>query len=236
MPSTSRAGSLKDPEISDLFFKEDPEKLFTDLREIGHGSFGAVYFVCFIYLIGFVILMHFTVHYEVFGRLNCEISDVYIAQARDARTAEVVAIKKMSYSGKQSNEVNTNTTTRSVPVFLVVQSSATWLESVCKKSRASCRWLYVRARWWLCSKTYWAASLGSIFRHHRQTSHTKDVLKWLQNQLLFKLELRAFYKPLTQALVNAISSSLLLFLCLMIFFLFEYETTCWGSVSTLCQK
>ncbi|XP_035291306.1 serine/threonine-protein kinase TAO1 isoform X1 [Anguilla anguilla] len=68
MPSTSRAGSLKDPEIADLFFKEDPEKLFSDLREIGHGSFGAVYF------------------------------------ARDIRTTEVVAIKKMSYSGKQSNE------------------------------------------------------------------------------------------------------------------------------------
>ncbi|XP_027600287.1 serine/threonine-protein kinase TAO1 isoform X2 [Pipra filicauda] len=68
MPSTSRAGSLKDPEVAELFFKEDPEKLFTDLREIGHGSFGAVYF------------------------------------ARDVRTNEVVAIKKMSYSGKQSNE------------------------------------------------------------------------------------------------------------------------------------
>ncbi|TRY98379.1 hypothetical protein DNTS_021801 [Danionella cerebrum] len=68
MPSTSRAGSLKDPDVADLFFREDPEKLFTDLREIGHGSFGAVYF------------------------------------ARDVRTAEVVAIKKMSYSGKQSNE------------------------------------------------------------------------------------------------------------------------------------
>ncbi|XP_056139061.1 serine/threonine-protein kinase TAO1 [Lampris incognitus] len=68
MPSTSRAGSLKDPEIAELFFKEDPEKLFSDLREIGHGSFGAVYF------------------------------------ARDVRTNEVVAIKKMSYSGKQSNE------------------------------------------------------------------------------------------------------------------------------------
>lgn len=45
MPNSSRAGSLKDPEIADLFFKEDPEKLFADLREIGHGSFGAVYFV-----------------------------------------------------------------------------------------------------------------------------------------------------------------------------------------------
>ncbi|XP_028274703.1 serine/threonine-protein kinase TAO1 [Parambassis ranga] len=68
MPNSSRAGSLKDPEIAELFFREDPEKLFSDLREIGHGSFGAVYF------------------------------------ARDVRTNEVVAIKKMSYSGKQSSE------------------------------------------------------------------------------------------------------------------------------------
>ncbi|XP_068438646.1 serine/threonine-protein kinase TAO2 isoform X2 [Clinocottus analis] len=68
MPTSVRAGSLKDPEVAELFFREDPEKLFTDLREIGHGSFGAVYF------------------------------------AHDIRTNEVVAIKKMSYSGKQSNE------------------------------------------------------------------------------------------------------------------------------------
>lgn len=68
MPNNSRAGSLKDPEIAELFFKEDPEKLFADLREIGHGSFGAVYF------------------------------------ARDVRTNDVVAIKKMSYSGKQPME------------------------------------------------------------------------------------------------------------------------------------
>lgn len=45
MPSNARAGSLKDPEVAELFFKDDPEKLFADLREIGHGSFGAVYFV-----------------------------------------------------------------------------------------------------------------------------------------------------------------------------------------------
>uniref|UniRef100_A0A3B5M585 non-specific serine/threonine protein kinase n=1 Tax=Xiphophorus couchianus TaxID=32473 RepID=A0A3B5M585_9TELE len=57
---------LKDPDVADLFCRDDPEKLFTDLREIGHGSFGAVYFV---------------------STLN-----------------EVVAIKKMSYSGKQTNE------------------------------------------------------------------------------------------------------------------------------------
>nr|CAD7195317.1 unnamed protein product [Timema douglasi] len=63
-----RPGSLKDPEIAGLFDKEDPEKIFEDLREIGHGSFGAVYYA------------------------RCLISK------------EIVAIKKMSYLGKQSTE------------------------------------------------------------------------------------------------------------------------------------
>ncbi|XP_046574136.1 LOW QUALITY PROTEIN: serine/threonine-protein kinase TAO3-like [Haliotis rubra] len=40
----SKPGSLKDPDVAGLFSTEDPEKIFTDLREIGHGSFGAVYF------------------------------------------------------------------------------------------------------------------------------------------------------------------------------------------------
>ncbi|XP_054731418.1 serine/threonine-protein kinase Tao isoform X1 [Anastrepha obliqua] len=64
----ARPGSLKDPEIADLFNKHDPEKIFEDLREIGHGSFGAVYY------------------------------------ARCNLTKEIVAIKKMSYLGKQSLE------------------------------------------------------------------------------------------------------------------------------------
>jgi thousand and one amino acid protein kinase len=48
MPSvaaTQKPGSLKDPAIAQLFSNGDPEKRFEDLREIGHGSFGAVYFV-----------------------------------------------------------------------------------------------------------------------------------------------------------------------------------------------
>lgn len=45
MPSSVRAGNLKDPDVAELFYRDDPEKLFADLREIGHGSFGAVYFV-----------------------------------------------------------------------------------------------------------------------------------------------------------------------------------------------
>ncbi|XP_013387339.1 serine/threonine-protein kinase TAO1 isoform X2 [Lingula anatina] len=68
MPSLPKAGSIKDPEVAALFATDDPEKLFLDLREIGHGSFGAVYY------------------------------------ARHEPTKEVVAVKKMSYSGKQSNE------------------------------------------------------------------------------------------------------------------------------------
>lgn len=63
-----KPGSLKDPFVAELFDKDDPEKIFVDLREIGHGSFGAVYY------------------------------------ARNAASNEVVAIKKMSFSGKQSAE------------------------------------------------------------------------------------------------------------------------------------
>ncbi|XP_056889998.1 serine/threonine-protein kinase TAO3 [Takifugu flavidus] len=68
MPSSIRKGVPKDPELADLFFKDDPEDVFCDLHEIGHGSFGAVYF------------------------------------ARNSYSNEVVAIKKMSYNGKQTTE------------------------------------------------------------------------------------------------------------------------------------
>ncbi|GAV05538.1 hypothetical protein RvY_15656 [Ramazzottius varieornatus] len=68
MPVVAKIGNLKDPDTAHLFNKEDPEKIFVDLREIGHGSFGAVYY------------------------------------AKNAITREVVAIKKMSYMGKQAAE------------------------------------------------------------------------------------------------------------------------------------
>lgn len=54
--------------MADLFDHDDPERIFEDLREIGHGSFGAVYY------------------------------------ARHVFTKEIVAIKKMSYMGKQCLE------------------------------------------------------------------------------------------------------------------------------------
>ncbi|EPB72421.1 hypothetical protein ANCCEY_08492 [Ancylostoma ceylanicum] len=35
---------ITDPAIAALFSNKDPESRYDDLREIGHGSFGAVYF------------------------------------------------------------------------------------------------------------------------------------------------------------------------------------------------
>ena len=58
----------KNPEYAGLFHDVDPEKIFYDLREIGHGSFGAVFY------------------------------------ARNSQTKEAVAIKKMQFTGKNSNE------------------------------------------------------------------------------------------------------------------------------------
>ncbi|CAJ0943003.1 unnamed protein product, partial [Mesorhabditis belari] len=40
----SKPGNLKDPTVASLFSAKDPELRFDDLREIGHGSFGAVYY------------------------------------------------------------------------------------------------------------------------------------------------------------------------------------------------
>lgn len=35
----------KNPELSPYIQEEDPEAIFSEQREIGHGSFGAVYYV-----------------------------------------------------------------------------------------------------------------------------------------------------------------------------------------------
>lgn len=43
--------------------------------------------------------------YGVCNGFNSKWYGLFVFQARDVRTNEVVAIKKMSYSGKQSNEV-----------------------------------------------------------------------------------------------------------------------------------
>jgi hypothetical protein len=44
MPS-GKVGFHKNADCAGLFTDHDPEKQFKDLKEIGHGSFGAVYYV-----------------------------------------------------------------------------------------------------------------------------------------------------------------------------------------------
>ncbi|TPP58600.1 Serine/threonine kinase [Fasciola gigantica] len=46
MPKSLRNTVFKDPELAPLFSQDDPTTVFTDLRQIGCGSFGAVYFAC----------------------------------------------------------------------------------------------------------------------------------------------------------------------------------------------
>lgn len=46
MPTNKLKATLsKYPELAGVFSEEDPESLFHDQKEIGHGNFGAVYYV-----------------------------------------------------------------------------------------------------------------------------------------------------------------------------------------------
>ena len=47
MPSNKqfKINPSKNPELAHLFLDEDPDTIFIDQREIGHGAFGAVYYV-----------------------------------------------------------------------------------------------------------------------------------------------------------------------------------------------
>ena len=47
MPLTKplKINPSKNPELASLFIEDDPDNIFIDQREIGHGAFGAVYYV-----------------------------------------------------------------------------------------------------------------------------------------------------------------------------------------------
>lgn len=82
MPSSTRKGGLKDAEFASLFFKDDPEEVFCDLHEIGHGSFGAVYFVSIEMLRKFLFFFFlFFKAASVMNGGNCGDDDVSVAFA-----------------------------------------------------------------------------------------------------------------------------------------------------------
>lgn len=58
-PRSAKEIPINDIECGNLFSKDDPEKLFVDLREIGHGNFGAVYYVIkwFLYFAIIIIII-----------------------------------------------------------------------------------------------------------------------------------------------------------------------------------
>ena len=81
---------MRDPEIAKLFFKEDPEKLYEDLKEIGHGSFGAVYYVSFFFVF-VLILITFCSKYIITLNLFLDIF-IYISMFCD----KVVSMFKLT--------------------------------------------------------------------------------------------------------------------------------------------
>ncbi|UYV81299.1 TAOK1 [Cordylochernes scorpioides] len=136
MPSLPRPGSLKDPDIAELFDKEDPEKIFVDLREIGHGSFGAVYY------------------------------------ARHATSKEVVAIKKMSFTGKQS-----------VEKWQDILKEVRFLRQLKHKNTIDYRGCYLKEHTaWLIME-YCLGSASDIIEVHRKPLREEEIAAICQDAL-----------------------------------------------------
>ena len=49
--TTSLKNVTKNPEWANIFSEDDPDTVFTEQREIGHGSFGAVYYVRLVFVV-----------------------------------------------------------------------------------------------------------------------------------------------------------------------------------------
>ena len=92
---SANSGSGDGPESAVGIEREDPSKIFVELTEIGHGNFGAVYFVR-----DFLITKR---------RKSRQVSilslHMLLIKAKNSRTNEIVAVKMMNYGGKQSSEV-----------------------------------------------------------------------------------------------------------------------------------
>ncbi|XP_022096284.1 serine/threonine-protein kinase TAO1-like isoform X3 [Acanthaster planci] len=128
MPLPTRVSQIKDPEVASFFSDEDPEKLFTDLQEIGHGSFGAVYF------------------------------------ARNTKTGEVVAIKKMSYSGKSSNEK-----------WQDIVKEVRFLRQVKHKNTIEYKGCYLREHTAWLSMEYCLGSASDIIEVHKKPLQEDEI-------------------------------------------------------------
>uniref|UniRef100_A0A7N6B2P0 Serine/threonine-protein kinase TAO3 n=1 Tax=Anabas testudineus TaxID=64144 RepID=A0A7N6B2P0_ANATE len=83
---------LKDPELADLFFKDDPEDVFCDLHEIGHGSFGAVYFVSIQFLCNLCCYLKDNTAWLVMEYCLGSASDLLEVHKKPLQEVEIAAI------------------------------------------------------------------------------------------------------------------------------------------------
>ena len=72
--TSTKISVVKNPELAQLFTSdEDPDTIFVDQREIGHGSFGAVYYVRKVHLDQFLVALIWAPQH-VFSVLNLGIT------------------------------------------------------------------------------------------------------------------------------------------------------------------
>lgn len=124
-----------DPNLK-LFDQGDPEEVFTDLKEIGHGSFGNVYF------------------------------------ARHVETDEVVAVKKMAYSGKNSLEKLQD-----------IQKEIEFLKQCCHPNCIKFKGCYLKGHTVWLSMEYCLGSAADIIEVHKSPLAEAEIAAMIHDTL-----------------------------------------------------
>lgn len=134
--SLRKPGSMRNSNVAGLFSIEDPEKIFTDLFEIGHGSFGAVYY------------------------------------AKNSKTNEIVAIKKMSIQGRHSSEQ-----------WEDIAKEVTFLQSLRHVNCVAYRGCYMREETaWLVME-YCLGSASNLIDVHKKPLQEEEIAAICQGAL-----------------------------------------------------
>lgn len=124
-----------DPDLQ-LFTPGDPETVFTDLKEIGHGSFGNVYF------------------------------------ARHIENDDIVAVKKMAYSGKNSQEKLQD-----------IQKEIEFLKQCCHPNCIQFKGCYLKGHTVWLSMEYCLGSAADIIEVHKSPLAEPEIAAMIKDTL-----------------------------------------------------
>ncbi|XP_063681098.1 serine/threonine-protein kinase TAO1-like [Bolinopsis microptera] len=124
-----------DPDL-DLFTPGDPELIFTELKEIGHGSFGNVYF------------------------------------ARQVDNDDIVAVKKMAYSGKNSQEKLQD-----------IQKEIEFLKQCCHPNCIQFKGCYLKGHTVWLSMEYCLGSAADIIEVHKSPLAEPEIAAMIKDTL-----------------------------------------------------